>query len=214
MGNDLDLLTITYYRKKDEIQKRLSDFKEVLNGSDERVFAELAFCLCTPQSKATTCWEVVLSLMRNRLLFEGSEGQIRSFLNAIRFGDNKARYIVNARSLFTKNGSMRVKERVLSPDDPFSLREWLVKNVLGMGMKEASHFLRNIGLGSNLAILDRHILKNLKKYGVIEEVPKSMTKKTYLDIENKMRDFSNKIGIPMDELDLLFWSEETGMVFK
>ncbi|NWG09665.1 MAG: N-glycosylase/DNA lyase [Nitrososphaerales archaeon] len=214
MGNDLDLLTIAYYRKKDKIQKRLSEFKGVLDESDERFFAELAFCLCTPQSKATTCWEVVSSLMRSRLLFEGSEEQIRPFLNAIRFGYNKARYIVNARSFFTKDGNLRIKERVMSFNDPFSLREWLVNNVLGMGMKEASHFLRNIGLGSNLAILDRHILKNLKKHGVIEEVPKSMTRKAYLDTEKKMRDFSNRIDIPMDELDLLFWSEETGMVFK
>ncbi|MGQ9719328.1 MAG: N-glycosylase/DNA lyase [Nitrososphaerales archaeon] len=214
MGNYLDLLNIAYYRKKDDIQKKLSEFKGVLDESDERIFAELTFCLCTPQSKAITCWEVVLSLMRRRLLFEGSEEQIRPFLNPIRFGDNKARYIVNARNLFTKDGNLRIKERMMPFNDPFSLREWLVKNVLGMGMKEASHFLRNIGLGSNLAILDRHILKNLKKHGVIKEVPKSMTRKAYLDTEKKMRDFSNRINIPMDELDLLFWSEETGVVFK
>ena len=84
----------------------------------------------------------------------------------------------------------------------------------GLGYKEASHFLRNIGVGLDLAILDRHIIKNLKRYGVIEEVPKSLTPKKYLEIEEKMKEFARRIDIPMPELDLLFWSMETGEVFK
>ncbi|PIW67114.1 MAG: DNA lyase, partial [Candidatus Omnitrophica bacterium CG12_big_fil_rev_8_21_14_0_65_42_8] len=44
--------------------------------------------------------------------------------------------------------------------------------------------------------------------------PKSLAKKEYLDIENKLRDFCKKINISMDELDLLFWSKETGIIFK
>lgn len=214
MRKDLSELIKAYQIKRDEIRRRVSEFKKILNKSDERVFAELAFCLCTPQSKATTCWEIILSLMRNGLLFKGNEDKIRPFLNAIRFGDNKAKYIVNARRCFTEDGNLRIKDKILSFDDLFKLREWLVENILGFGMKEASHFLRNIGLGKDLAILDRHILKNLKEYSVIDEIPKSITKKAYIAIEDKMREFSKRIKIPMDELDLLFWSEETGIVFK
>lgn len=94
------------------------------------------------------------------------------------------------------------------------MREWLVGKVLGIGMKEASHFLRNIGLGKDLAILDRHILINLKEYDVIKEIPRYITRKVYIDIEDKMKKFSKLMSIPMDELDLLFWSKETGMIFK
>ncbi|MGQ9468977.1 MAG: N-glycosylase/DNA lyase [Nitrososphaerales archaeon] len=214
MRKDLDRLIKIHQIKKDEIQRRLSEFKKVLNESDERLFAELAFCLCTPQSKATTCWEIVSSLIRNGLLFKGNEDEIRPFLRAIRFGDNKAKYIVKARRFFTEDGDLRIKDKIRSFDDVFKLREWLVEKILGIGMKEASHFLRNIGLGKDLAILDRHILKNLKEYDVINEIPKSITKKTYMAIEDKMREFSKRINIPMDELDLLFWSKETGMIFK
>jgi len=92
-------------------------------------------------------------------------------------------------------------------------REWLVENVKGYGFKEASHFLRNIGY-RELAILDRHILKYLVEFGVIEKVPKSLTKKNYMEIEEKFKQFSGRVGIPMDELDLLFWSLETGEIFK
>jgi N-glycosylase/DNA lyase len=83
-----------------------------------------------------------------------------------------------------------------------------------MGYKEASHFLRNIGFADDLAILDRHILKNLKIFGIIEEIPKSLSKKKYLEIEEKMRNLANEVNIPLSHLDLLFWSKETGEIFK
>jgi len=93
------------------------------------------------------------------------------------------------------------------------LRLWLVNNVKGLGWKESSHFLRNIGY-RNLAILDRHILRNLKRLGVITKLLKTLNAKKYLQIEKKFKKFSKRIGISMDELDLLFWSMETGKIMK
>ena len=98
-------------------------------------------------------------------------------------------------------------------DKSEELRGWLVDNIKGHGLKESSHFLRNVGR-ENLAILDRHILRCLNKLKVIDEIPKSLTKKKYLEIENRFREYGSKIGIKMDELDLLFWSMATGRVFK
>ena len=70
-------------------------------------------------------------------------------------------------------------------------------------------------MGSDIAILDRHILKNLKKYGVISKIPDSVgSRKIYITIEEKMRAFSKETGIPLDALDLLFWSMQTGFIFK
>ena len=74
--------------------------------------------------------------------------------------------------------------------------------------------MRNIGFFEEIAILDRHILKNLKKYRAIKSVPKNLSSKKYFEIENQMKKFSEKIKIPMHELDLLFWSEETGEIFR
>lgn len=214
MAKGINQLIKSYKIKKDEIKKRLDEFKEVLNQSDERIFAELAFCICTPQSKATAAWNSITTLVKNDYLFSGSDKVIKPFLNTVRFCDNKAKYIVEARNSFTKGNRLQIKEKIKSFDDSFKLREWLVENVKGFGMKESSHFIRNIGLGSDLAILDVHILKNLKEYGVIEEIPENLTKKVYLEIESKMRYFSKLVKIPMNELDLLFWSEEAGMIFK
>jgi N-glycosylase/DNA lyase len=208
-----ELLQI-YSERKDEIKKRLEDFQRVFKDSDRRIFAEMAFCLCTPQSKATSCWNAINSLMKNNLLFVGNEEQIRPFLNAVRFSENKTKYIIAARNILSENSRLKVKEKMTSFKNSTEAREWLVENIKGFGMKEASHFLRNIGIGNDLAILDVHILNNLEKYGAIEEIPKSLTPKKYLEIEQKMKVFSQSVNIPFDELDLLLWSKETGMVFK
>lgn len=216
MGVKSNHILELYENKKHEIKKRLEEFKTAFAQSDEKLFSELSFCILTPQSKALTSWNAVQSLERTGLLLKGTVEQIRPFLQAVRFPENKSRYLVEARTLFTENGTLNIKKKLSEvKDDPLLFREWLLKNVKGLGMKETSHFIRNIGLNDNqLAILDVHILKNLKEIGVIEEIPNSLTKKKYLEIESKMKKFADEIGISLDELDLLLWSKETGIIFK
>jgi len=204
-----------YNEMKDVIEKRLEEFDSLWKeGSEEEVFAELVFCLLTPQSRAKLCWCAVEHLIEKGLLLNGGERDIEDVLKGVRFRRNKARYIVEARKLFTREGRLEIKKLISSFGDVKTLREWLVRNVKGMGYKEASHFLRNIGLGKDMAILDRHILKNLKAFEVINDIPRSLSRKKYLEIEEKMRKFSHEIRIPMSHLDLLFWSRQTGEIFK
>jgi N-glycosylase/DNA lyase len=205
-----------YKPVKPKIESRLKDFKRLWKkGSEEDIFAELVFCLLTPQSKAKSCDSAVCSLLEKDLILKGNERQIAKVLSKkTRFHNNKAKYVVEARRMFSKKGKLRIKEIIGEFEDPKELRDCLLKNVKGLGLKEASHFLRNIGFGEELAILDRHILKNLVYLGVIPEVPKSLTEKIYLDIERKMIEFSKEISIPLAHLDLLLWYKETGEVFK
>jgi N-glycosylase/DNA lyase len=208
-------LKALYSKKRPAIEKRLAEFKLIWKkGTEEKIFTELAFCLLTPQSKAKLCWQKIESLSKNRKLFRASAPELARSICPVRFHNNKARYIVEARKLFSKSGKISVRERLSALGDPEEMRNWLVKNIKGLGMKEASHFLRNVGLGDDLAILDRHILRNLADLGVIPGIPKTLTVKNYLDIEARMKDFSEKAGIPLAHLDLLFWSKETGEIFK
>ena len=202
-----------YKKNKESIKNRLKDFEDSYKKDDKHVFSELCFCLLTPQAEAVECDKAIKKLKKTRLLFNGNPKAISPYLKAARFLNKKAEFIVNARGLFKKNGCFRIKDYI-DEKDILKTREWLVENIKGIGYKEASHFLRNVGFGKDLAILDVHILKNLKAYGVIKEIPKTLTKKEYLRIENKLKDFCKKINIPMDELDLLFWSRETGFIFK
>ncbi len=211
----MEELLRAYEKSRKRIKERLLEFSQVWKEADERIFEEMCFCFCTPQSNARTCFASVDYLARSGMLFRGDPEAISQHLRGgVRFHNNKSRYIVDARDLFTdREGRLRIKEK-LSHSDPLAVREWLVRNIRGFGYKEAGHFLRNIGMGGNIAILDRHILRNLVKYGAIKEMPSSLTKGRYLEIEGLFRRFSRKVGIPMAELDLLFWSQETGEIFK
>ncbi len=210
----MDWLLSEYREKRRAIEGRLREFRDVWRRREPReVFREFVFCLLTPQSRARVCWEAVERMDRSGALWEGSPEEVARDLHGVRFKNHKARYIVEARERFWKDGEFSLV-RVLGEMSPQEARDYLVRNVRGMGMKEASHFLRNIGLGENLAILDRHILKNLLRLGVIDELPRSLGRKTYLEIEERMRKFSRKSGIPLSHLDLLFWAREAGEIFK
>jgi N-glycosylase/DNA lyase len=204
-----------YRSEKKDIVRRLEDFGRFrLKSSDDEIFRELAFCIFTPQSKAKSCWASIQKLDEQDLLFQGSAEQIRQNLHCVRFHNKKAEYLVRARNLFLKDGKLSLKPLLNSYPDIRECREWLVKNLTGLGYKEASHFLRNIGFGEKIAILDRHILRNLHLLGVIPEVPESLSRAKYLEIEGKMAECASKIGIPLSHLDLLLWYKETGVIFK
>ncbi len=206
----LNNLITQYENIKPKIIERISEFKSLKNAPYERLLLELIFCLLTPQSKATLCWKAALNLYEQGFK-DISEEEIRTHLAGVRFKNNKAKYVKRALNQFLNEISLK---EILTGSSAFDAREWLVKHVKGMGYKEASHFLRNTGFGLELAILDRHILKNLVAFKVINAIPKTLTKKRYLEIEKIFSEFSNELGIPPSHLDLLLWYKETGFVFK
>lgn len=204
----------TYNKIKPDILNRIIEFKSVWNEADEkRLFQELAFCLLTPQSKAENAWKTIIKLTENNKIFEAKKSSISDDLNLVRFKNNKAFYLVEAREMFFNN-SKGIRKTLSEFTSVHEKRKWLSINIKGYGLKEASHFLRNIGFVEEITILDRHILKNLKKYNVIDEIPKSVSEKKYYEIENKMKDFSKKNNIPLEYLDIIFWYNETNTIFK
>ncbi|MBU7004325.1 MAG: DNA lyase, partial [Theionarchaea archaeon] len=148
------------------------------------------------------------------LLYEGTPEQITTIISGagIRFGDNKGRYIVQAREKLMGEDAILSLPNLLV-DDPKKARENVVDNIKGLGYKEASHFLRNIGY-EGLAILDRHILRTLCEACVIDCYPSTIGKKTYMELEEKLGEYSQRLGIPLDALDMVMWSAKTGRVFK
>jgi N-glycosylase/DNA lyase len=195
------------------IKKALADFKKTWE-CDTAVFEEMCFCLLTPQSSAKQAMKAINGLKANNLLHTGTATQKEPHVKNVRFFRTKAKRLALAQEKFSASKIKQILCENGLPSDALKCREFLHKEVNGYGLKEASHFLRNIGFGENVAILDRHILKNLVKCGVINEVPAHLSKKTYLEIEEKMREFCKKHKLSFAELDLIFWSNETGEVFK
>lgn len=110
---------------------------------------------------------------------------------------------------------MRLREKLSSFDDHLERRDWLVKEkrIKGLGYKEASHFLRNIGL-KGYAILDKHILRSLAELKIISDPKPPNSRLKYLTIEKEVKKLAVCLKIDFDELDLVLWSLKTGEILK
>ncbi len=197
-----------YKDRRPAIKQRLDEFSRVLPSE---YFYELVYCLLTPQSSAAHAARAVETL--RSAAFESRDIDPEPVLGRkehyIRFHRTKAKHLIRLKHQFSFIETALAGQRTA-----FDLREWLVDNIRGLGYKEATHFLRNIGKNDCLAILDRHILRSLKRLGVIRSIPKSLSRKRYFEIERRFAEFAKNIGIPLDDLDLLFWSSETGEIRK
>lgn len=203
---ELEILTY-YYKHKENIHKQLVNFQNV---PQSKYFYELCYCLCTPMSKAENA-QKVQTILEDADYFNNDldiTKILRDSGNYIRFHNQKSKYIENI-----KINYQEILPFIISPESNFEKREKLVKFVAGMGYKEASHFLRNIGF-FGLAILDRHILRNLAKYNIIQEIPKSINFNKYIQLEQLFINFAKSVGLSLEELDLTFWAKETGYVLK
>lgn len=200
----------------DILDRKISLFKAnfELNG-DLDLFFELVYCLLTAQTKFVSAAKVVEELKYDEKFdtrfYKSSDSDFFNYLmpilrkNVIRFHNNKANNIVYARKSFLKNDQLILRDKLIELDGNFERRKWLIDNVLGFSYKESSHFLRNIGFGNNLAILDRHVLRTMHWLGVSHEIPETITSKVYLEYEKKLTDFSSFVGIPMERLDFLLF---------
>lgn len=192
---------------KNLVDTRLKEFKEISNGSSNEIFKELCFCILTANFNAERSLKMQVEMGDEFLTAPKSDLVRRLRELGHRFPDARARYIVDARKY--KNS---LKDIVKTFNDDNELREWIVKNVKGIGYKEASHFLRNIGY-TDFAIIDFHIIDVLTKHKMIEK-PTVLTKRKYLEIEELLRKIARKSNLNLAELDLYLWYTETGKILK
>jgi N-glycosylase/DNA lyase len=134
---------------------------------------------------------------------------------AHRFPNARPEYVVSTRSYLQKSFAMRLRERLNSFNDPFERRDWLAQEpkIKGLGYKESSHFLRNVGF-KGYGILDKHIVRSLAELGVIDSPKPPAVRSRYLEVEARMRQFAAEMRIDFDELDLVLWSMKTGEILK
>lgn len=201
-------LSDLYVQQKDAIVQRIAEFAQV---PEDQWFYELCFCLCTPQSSAVHAFAVQQRLMNMGFLDNGQEvvSVLREPANYIRFHNTKHARLHDARNNWQSIKSVIADSYVSERDR----RDTLAGMVKGIGMKEASHYLRNIGR-RGLAILDRHLLTNLVRCGVYSSIPSISTPAKYRTVEQAFIRYAKNVGIDMDELDLLFWCAQTGHILK
>lgn len=206
----------SYLPKQAAIQARLAEFALIKEQADDlRLFEELAYCIFTAGASARMGLN---SIERVRpLLSLGNCQQLSlALVGAHRYPNARARYIFETRKYFQHEFNFCLRAQLDSfGDDHDARRDFFArnKNVKGIGYKEASHYLRNIGY-RGYAILDKHILRSLCEAGLISSPDPPTTKKKYLALEEIMRKFAEQLTIDFDELDLLLWSNKTGEILK
>ncbi len=184
---------------KDLIDSRMQEFFSIPQDFNS-LFKELAFCILAAGTSAELGIKTINHL--GEILFQGTQEEIQKKLKEVyRFHTVRAEYLHDAREIFKY---VNLKDE--------NIRDWLVNNVKGIGMKEASHFLRNIGF-NDYAIVDFHIVDILVEHSLIEK-PKIMTQKKYLEIESVLRELADKLEMSLGELDLYLWYNETGKILK
>lgn len=194
---------------KDEVERRFEEFKDIgKNGDEWDLFSELSFCVLTANWRAKGGIKAQKFITKEGFA-QYNEEQLILKLREVghRFPNTRSKYIVENRWII---GSLK---NLLQKDISQS-RRFFVENIKGIGWKEASHFLRNVGI-EDVAILDKHILKIMKNYNLVKEVPKpSWTEKKYTDLENQLRVLSKMVEEPLGKLDLYLWYMETGQIDK
>ena len=212
--NVLELKRV-YVAKRREIRDRLAEFKRVgRTGSPETLFEELTFCIYTAGASARMGLRSVESV--RPVLMNGTLSDIqRALVGRHRFPNNRAAYVYETREYLRGHCGLQLQEALSKLRFADDRRDFLAANrsVRGIGYKEASHFLRNIGY-RGYAILDKHVLTRLAELQVIESPKPPSTKNRYLAIEATLKAFSGSIGIDFDELDLLLWYTKTGEILK
>ena len=192
---------------KSVIDARIREFMENRSKPPAEIFKELCFCILTANFSAEKSIKIQSEIGDGFLNL--SEFMLAEKLKALnhRYPEIRAKYIVEARKMVDPLWKI-----LNSSLDEKSLREWLVRNIKGIGDKEASHFLRNIGF-MNLAIIDFHIINILSRYRLIKR-PKTLTRRRYLEIEGLLSEIAEKTSLSLGELDLYLWYMETGKVLK
>lgn len=189
------------------VKGRMEQFRKVKSESKELLFKELCFCVMTANCGAEKCIEVHENISEGFITY--SEKKLAQKLReyGYRFPNIRARYIVENRKHIDQ-----IDHLVKNGESDKEKRKWIVKNIKGIGYKEGSHFLRNIGF-KNCAIVDFHIVDLLVSYGLIQK-PKTMTRTVYLEIEKVLKIIAEKSNLNLANLDLYLWYMETGKILK
>jgi N-glycosylase/DNA lyase len=205
-----ELLTIIQGLKHSNVQtkinERIQEFKTIHKDSAEELFQELCFCILTANFSAERSMRIH-SQLHECFCTDTKETLSKKLRrHGYRFPNIRAAYIVES---FSKKDIIPTIIQTLQRDER---RTWLVQNIKGLGYKEASHFLRNIGF-DDYAIIDSHILELLKRYNRIKQ-PKTLTKKKYIEIETLLQKVATQTNLTLAELDLYLWYMETGKILK
>ncbi len=173
---------------------------EIAGAAACRLRDEGILCWCLSNYDDSTLSMQVEEVLRKPLHAHGWRLTGRQF----RFPRLRARHISETiRTIYMENGSL--KSILSSCSSETKVRALLIRSALGIGPKQASLFLRNVGYSDNLAILDTHVLRYMFLRGMVSLHSSPASLHAYEKIENLLLEHSFTIGFPLSCLDQAIW---------
>lgn len=206
---------------EETVEQRMEEFRSLRDSTDLRLFRELVFVILSSQTNAEQAWEASGKLEELGLLLDSSPEEILEVLERyeISYEKKKSEQIVDAReelsqpTLSNPTNELSIESR-LPLEQPKKARTWLSENIPGIGLKGASHFLRNTGYGKDLGVASRHTLAVLNDLELMENSSPPNDEESYREMEEAMRELGEKLDISTGAVDLVLWSMKTGKVFR
>lgn len=196
--------------------------------SENKLLSELVLCILSSQEK----YEVALSAMKelqnqnalrvpkNKNEFREIKSQIKSTLQnpieyksnektysrRLRFFVKKAQYIIGTIENIYLN-DLTIREILRQEECIQETRKNIISYSYGLGPKQASMFLRNIGYHSEFAVLDKHVIDYMKLMGLTSVSETSFSNiSAYQKMEMKLKSYAESFNLNLLHLDLAIWT--------
>ena len=182
--------------------------------SEDDLWRELVFCILGSRAKFKAVHAAVermdgmflLSHSRRSGRFDQyEEDTVTALSGGYPFYRSRANQIRRAAEHLY--GSQRsILELLNSTGDTRCTRRLLASEIAGLGPKQASLFLRNIGYAKYIAVLDVHVLTYLNWVGITDTPLKSISAlDRYEALEDSFIKYAYSFGYSPDRLDLAVW---------
>ena len=186
--------------------------------STEELWYELTACILGSQVPNWMGVAATMKLQESRLLIPtvgSSERAIACVLQTplvspdgsarrYRFPNTKSRQIAAAQLRVVKfYGSLGALVYSASGEES---RRRLIECVPGVGLKQASLFLRNIGVSTDFAILDVHVVRYMAIIGLARALPNSLTTDMYYVLESVLSHYAQCLGFSVGHVDRAIWA--------
>lgn len=195
-----------------ELEPRV-DGPPVRQGASE-IWGAMVFCILSSQVRASTAQKLTGAVLEQLSFFEkwptysevlsGVPIAMAKVERQHRFPKSKAKQIGMSWSCFSQIYNIFsdfVYSNKISCDRK---RMFIIENFPGLGMKQSSMLLRDIGASSNIAIIDSHIMHYLNI--AYDFNPRYLNRKTYLDGEVLLVREASAMGVDLAEYDHWLWS--------
>lgn len=202
-----------------EIDRRLSG-ETPEPWSEHRLWTELACCVLSSQVPYAIAQLAAVRVEGSGLLLDGHRTcedlgaslaellqrpfEVQGSLRRYRFPGSRARQLA-ATAVNVRRHAQGLADLLNGFGEVESARDWFVKHAPGLGPKQASMFLRNVGVSYDLAVLDRHVINYMTIVGLTQDAAPARRMVDYRRDEIILRDHAAGFGLPVGLLDWAVW---------